>query len=593
MLAELCQEAVNADVPIDTCLTFQPPDAAEPCLWTARLNRLDHGCASSLVALSIHEEADHIRLIRKLDSIVSDLANEPIEQDLESSLIGLMERAAAALDAKFVAVMILADDGLVLQRIAYSGSLAPRTARVDLASSPTAAEAIRSGRTLYVGRYAASGIERALMEETDCSGMMICPMNLSAGSGIVVARFGPTSSEPSQGRVCILEIIAAKCAALIESRTNESALAMLYRAERGAHALAEQGVRHIRALLNSLSDGIVIIDSSGAVKFANDALVRLFGVELQSLSTWSQLRDSSALDPNRGLRDRLSTFDAGEMLKFVSAGGYDLVFSVGSTTRNVKVTGGAVYDGNRVLESLILIFHDWTAFQRMRQAQQDVLRFVSHDLRTPLTQILARAQLIDLTADKPESVRRAAGSIVKASKRMNEMIQDITDSARLEMGAVAMHLKLIDTMSALNDIVESLAIANPASQIHVRESGHVPRVMADPLRVDRIVSNLVSNAIKYSPPGSPVMINVETADDSVMVSVSDRGIGMTEEQMAQVFDRYYRAPDATRTTEGLGLGLYISKSFVEALGGRIWVESAIGHGSTFRFTIPIARNTEE
>lgn len=593
MLAELCRETVSSDGPIDTCFSFQPPHAAEPCLWTARLNCLDGGCAESLVALSIHEETDHIRLIRKLDRVVSDLPSEPPAHDLAASLSGLMERTVSALDATYAAVMLLADDGLVLQRVACSGSPAPQSPRIDLASSPTAAEAIKLGRTLYVGRHAASRSERTLMEQAGCGGILICPIKLSAGSGVVATHFSTASSEPSQDRVCILEIIANKCAALIENRKNESTLAILYDAERRAHALAHQGARHITALLNSLSDGIIIIDSSGAVRFANDSLARLFGVDLQNLSTWSQLRDSSALEPSHWLRDKRSTFDAGEVLKSVSPGGYDLVLNVSSTMRNVKVTGGAVYDGSGVLESLILVFHDWTILQRMRQAQHDVLRFVSHDLRTPLTQILARAQLIDLTAEKPESVRKGAGSIVKAAKRMNEMIQDMTDSARLEMGSIAVHLKTIDIIGALGDIVDSLSTANPATPIHLRESGRVPPVSTDPLRVDRIVSNLVSNAAKYSPPGSPVMINVEAADDSVMVSVSDRGAGMSEEQMALVFDRYYRSPDAARSTEGLGLGLYISKSFVEALGGRIWVESAIGKGSTFRFTIPLAPNTGE
>lgn len=587
MLEELCQEVIRADGPIDTCFSLQNPEAHEPSLWMVRLNSLRHDSNRNLVALSMHEETDHIRLIRRLDTIISGLPGEDLRLDITESLEALMEKASIALDAPHVWTMVSTDDGRGLRLIAYAGSHSALPVRVGLSSLPTVADAIRSGRMVYIGRYAAHPSERDMMEQADCDGMLVCPVKLSVGSGAAVALFPHGADEPSEDRLCLLEIVAEKCASLIESHKSMATLATLVRAERRAHALAEQGVRQIESLLNSLSDGVVILDSRGNVRFANDALASLFEVATKGLTTWRQLRESAVLSPDTWPIARFSTFDAEAMLKFVTPSGRDVVIGSGSSARNVKVTGGGVHDGRGSLESLILVFHDWTTVQRMRQAQQDVLRIVSHDLRTPLTQIMARAQLIELTAERPESVRRAADSIVKASKRMNEMIQDITDSARLEIGGTPIHVKSVDIMSTLSDIVEVLATANPASQIRVMGPSNVPAITTDPLRVERVVNNLVSNAVKYSPPGSPVTIKVDVTKSDIIISVCDRGVGLTREEMSKVFDRYFRSPAAASATEGLGLGLYISKSFVEALGGRIWVESVVGQGSTFRFTLPL------
>ncbi|OPZ64547.1 MAG: Sensor histidine kinase YycG [Firmicutes bacterium ADurb.Bin506] len=587
MLEELCQEAITSESPLDTCFSWQDPGSHEPGLWTARLNRLVHDAGRSLVILCMHEETDHIRLIRRLDTVLSGVPGQDQGADLVASLDALMERASVALDTEHVWTMLSTDDGLELRLIAHSCPHSALPASVNLSSLPTVVDAISSGRPIYIGRHVASPHEQKLMVQMCCDGMLACPIQLSEGSGAAVALFPRGANEPSADRVCLLEIVAGKCASLIESHKNMVTLATLVRAERRALVLAEQGAHQIRSLLNSLSDGVVILDKSGAVRFANDALTVLLGIDKEKLNTWHQLFDDTSLRVQAFPGRLRSAFDAEAMLRFISPEGRDVVTGSGAAARSLKITCGGVQDSESALESIILVFHDWTTLQRMRQSQQDVLRFVSHDLRTPLTQIMARAQLIELTAERADSVRRAASSIVKASKRMNEMIQDITDSARLEIGASPIHSKPVDVMRVMTDIVEVLSSANPSSHIGLIGPDNLPTIITDPLRLERIVNNLVSNAVKYSPPGSPVTISIDTADSEIVVSVSDRGVGMSDEEKAHVFERYFRSAEAVRAAEGLGLGLYISKSFVEALGGRIWVESAIGQGSTFSFTLPL------
>lgn len=587
ILSELCQEAIGTDDPVNACFSLQESETTEVGFWTARLNRLRGDGCESLVALSMHEETDHIRLIRRFDSITSGSPGDHPGLDLRASLNVLMAKAVFALDAMGAGVMLVTDDRRALRPIAYVGPQPYPPVHLDLSSFPPVAHALSASGSLYIGRHAVPPSMQTFMEHTGFDSLLICPMQLSNGTGLVFALYPTVAGEPPKADVCSMEIIASKCVSLIDSHANELALMMLVREERTAHALAEQSVREIKAMLNSLADGVVIVDSSGEVKLANNAAARLFDIEPENLRTWSQLRDFGALHGNIEASELLSTFDSAKLLSLISSAGCDFELNGGSAKRIMRVTGGGVYNADGALESLIVVFHDWTAIHHMRRAQQDVLRFVSHDLRTPLTQIMARAQLIEITARDPEAVRRAAGSIVKASRRMNDMIQDITDSARLDMRSMPLHLRTIDILATLHDVVDVLASANPSTQIRISEPRAVPAIVTDPLRVDRIISNLVSNAIKYSPAGSPVTIELSTTEDAVVIAVGDRGPGMTEEEVSQAFERYYRAPEAAKAVEGLGLGLYICRSLVEALGGRIWVESAIGHGSTFTFTLPL------
>lgn len=233
----------------------------------------------------------------------------------------------------------------------------------------------------------------------------------------------------------------------------------------------------------------------------------------------------------------------------------------------------------------------WYALNDLRQlqeAQGDYLRIISHDLRQPLTVIAAQAQLIERAAERPDRVRRGAQAIYATVWRMNALIQDLVDAAHFEAGQLRLKIKELDLAAYLHDLLERLECAMKTERIAVLPAPKLPRVLADPDRLEQIFVNLLTNALKYSDPESPVTVSFRPEAARVVVAISDRGRGIDPEDLPHLFARYYRSPAVRDHAEGLGLGLYITKVLVEAHGGQIWVESVREVGSTFYFTLPAA-----
>ena len=217
---------------------------------------------------------------------------------------------------------------------------------------------------------------------------------------------------------------------------------------------------------------------------------------------------------------------------------------------------------------------------------------ISHDLRSPLTIALGRAQLIQRAPDKSDACLRSADAIVTSLHRMNAMIEDLVDSARLESGQIKLSPRPVDIGQLVGELKERMSATEGVERIEVEVEEGLPPVEADPAKIERILTNLLSNALKYSSPGTPVHLTVRRGAGEVVTSVRDHGPGIEPDDLRHLFERYYRAGKAQGPHEGLGLGLYITKGLVEAHGGRIRAESEVGVGSTFSFTLPIRTETE-
>jgi len=230
-----------------------------------------------------------------------------------------------------------------------------------------------------------------------------------------------------------------------------------------------------------------------------------------------------------------------------------------------------------------------TERKRAAEEREDFVRAVSHDLRNPLTPMLGMAEWLRRSLEEKGLAAEAqsAALIARSARRMNAMIQDLVDSARLEMGKLEMHTELIDLFYFLSEILSRLGTEEDRARLRLEAQEWVPPVQADADRVERVVMNLVTNALKYSEANRMVVIRLARGDGNAVVSVLDQGPGIPLEEQPYLFERYYRAR-AAKKTDGLGLGLYIARLIVEAHGGRIWVESQPGQGSTFSFSLPIA-----
>lgn len=229
--------------------------------------------------------------------------------------------------------------------------------------------------------------------------------------------------------------------------------------------------------------------------------------------------------------------------------------------------------------------------ERLQEQRNDIMRAVSHDLRSPLTAILGQAQLLNRRMEKagaPGREREAVQAIIGAAQRMNLMIQDLVDATRSEAGQLSLERQPVRLPEFVEALKGSQAPALPMERVEIQKPPELPPVSADPARLERILVNLLSNALKFSPPESLVTVSFAQRGDEVITSVTDRGPGIPPQDLPRLFQRYYRAPTADERQRGVGLGLYITRMLVEAHGGRIWAESEVGKGSTFSFSLPVA-----
>ena len=236
--------------------------------------------------------------------------------------------------------------------------------------------------------------------------------------------------------------------------------------------------------------------------------------------------------------------------------------------------------------------------ENLSNAKTEFVSMVSHELRTPLTSIigfselLAEAHLGELNSEQEEYIRQ----IHRKGKQLLALINDLLDTGRLESGKIALRFKVVDledvllsVRSSTRHVTESLPVINT----HI--PADLPAFEGDPDKITQILTNLVTNALKFSPAGSPVDITARKirgrresdAGDLIQISVKDRGIGIPEDYRTKVFDQFVQVQQgSSRSFKGAGLGLFICRSFVELHGGKIWVDSTIGEGSTFHFTLP-------
>lgn len=237
--------------------------------------------------------------------------------------------------------------------------------------------------------------------------------------------------------------------------------------------------------------------------------------------------------------------------------------------------------------------------ERLLERMNSFIHMVSHDLRAPLTIMNGHAELLqdDVQHDNP-MLHLCTDAIRRSVSRMNVMIDDLVDAARLEGGQMPLAQQPMLPAEYLPAFVARNAKVLDADRIHCDIPGDLAPMLADEARLERILTNLLSNAQKYSAPGTPIRVQARQTGAEVTISIIDQGQGIHPDDIPHLFERFYRAR-GERRAEGIGLGLYITRLLVEAhgkptetgtaqVGGRIWVDSEIGKGSTFNFTLPVA-----
>jgi len=353
----------------------------------------------------------------------------------------------------------------------------------------------------------------------------------------------------------------------------------------------ERRAAELDATIASIADGLVIYDTQGRILRMNPAAEHLLGY--------------AASGPRRRIAEQLEALrcelPTGQRLSLQESpperalhgetvrGAVVVLHHPDGRTVWVSSSAAPIRTADGELLGAVMTFTDITALHELQEQREDLLRTVSHDLRNPLTVIRTRAELLlRLQAGagaRPEE-KESAEAILASARHMNAMIQELVDATRLEAGQVHLEVRPVDLAAFIGDLLTRLSGALDTRRIRVSAPTGLPQALADPDQLERILTNLLSNALKYSPPGSEVTVRLSPRDGQVVTAVADHGPGIAPEGLPHLFERYYRTGEARERQEGLGLGLYITRKLVEAHGGRIWVESEPGQGSTFSFTLP-------
>ena len=332
------------------------------------------------------------------------------------------------------------------------------------------------------------------------------------------------------------------------------------------------------AILANIADGIVAVDREGEVVLWNAAAEKITGVAAEDA-----LGRTPVQVLQRNLESETDT-PQGDRLVPIMRGREEVLLSV--TEAVMRDPAGAV-------AGRIFAFRDISADRLVEQMKSDFVSTVSHELRTPLTSIYGFAETLlrrDVMFGEEERVT-FLGYIASESQRLTGIVDALLNVARLDTGDLQVNLRATDVGDVVGQVVQSAQEAGANGHSFVVDLPLEPlAARADPDKLRQVFSILVDNAIRYSPAGGKVTVGAERKTDTVEVSIADEGIGIPQADQDQIFRKFYRGADAESRVGagGTGLGLFIARGLVTAMGGRIWVDSREGEGSTFAFELPLA-----
>ena len=381
-------------------------------------------------------------------------------------------------------------------------------------------------------------------------------------------------------------------------------IGQFFRRSETAQALRRSEADH-RAIYERSPIGIARISADGELVEANPALLHMLDHDEDTMrsSAWPDLL--RAYD-QAASRSRKASFLAG------ITDGSSVQVRAATGAGNwlwLQLTATSIPDPQGRLEHVLVLVEDVTAvretsdrlaealeaqkdaninLEKLDRTKSEFLSIVSHEFRTALTGIQGFSELIRDGGLEPDEVRAYGGYIFNDADRINRLIGDMLDLDRMESGRMIFRMADVDINEVLS---EAIARAAASSNVDFKPDldPRLPIVTGDRDRLVQVVSNLVNNAVKYSPEGGTVTLSSRAEGGYALITVSDTGLGIPPDEIAHVFERYRRVRSgAAQAIAGTGLGLTIVKQIVEMHGGKIWVESAVGHGSAFHFTLPLA-----
>jgi two-component system phosphate regulon sensor histidine kinase PhoR len=333
------------------------------------------------------------------------------------------------------------------------------------------------------------------------------------------------------------------------------------------------------AILGSMVEGVAVVNGSERLVFANPGFAEILGLDVPPTS-------------GSALVEVVRQTELVEAVRQVLAGEARVQSEIVTGTLRqhyFAITVASVRAGDTI--GAVVVLHDITELRKLERVRRDFVANVSHEFRTPLTAIQGFAEtLLAGAIDDPQNRTRFLEIILEHSRRLARLTEDLLMLSKMDAERLELEIRRLSVSQLIESCLETAQrrAAEKDLRISVNAPQRLPDIAGDRRRLAEVLQNLLDNAIQYTLPGGQIMLSAESGGDEVVLTVSDTGIGIPQADQPRIFERFYRV-DVARSREagGTGLGLAIAKHLVEIHGGRLWVESEVGQGSQFHFSVPL------
>lgn len=342
--------------------------------------------------------------------------------------------------------------------------------------------------------------------------------------------------------------------------------------------------RRLDSVLEHMTDGVIATDRRGSINIINTAALQMTGMEDSNVALGQSILEVLQIADRYNLRELLDNQD--ELL---------LDFSNEERQLIIRAYFSLIQRASGFISGLVIVLHDVTEQQRIEEERRQFVSNVSHELRTPLTSVKSYVDALQEGAiEDPEVAKSFLAVAQDETTRMIHMINDLLELSRMDSGTMKLETEYVNVGELFNYILNrfDMIIANddkPEKYYTIKREITNSQIWVelDTSKFTQVVDNIMNNAIKYSPDGGVITARMIDRKTEVVLSITDQGLGIPKKDLGHIFDRFFRVDKArSRAQGGTGLGLAISKEIIERFGGKIWVESSEGKGSTFSISLP-------
>lgn len=376
--------------------------------------------------------------------------------------------------------------------------------------------------------------------------------------------------------------------ALLQSFADQAAIAVQ---NAQLYTQISREKQRLDALIDSAADGILVMGPDQTIERCNQAFVRLYGKQVseivgknhEEIIQWKRRRTGKTLEEavlsGWPLTPHASLYVEGDLERPQG----DVI--------PVGITYAPLISGEGKLINIFASVRDITHFREAEELKSVFVSVISHELKTPVALIKGYVGTLrrkDVSWDS-EIVQDSLEVIEEEADRLTDLIENLLDASRLQAGGFNLNLTDLNLADLSRTVAERMRTQTDKHDIEVHFTENFPVIVGDEDRLSQVLNNLISNAIKYSPEGGTIRVSGQLRPEQVIICVQDEGPGIAPEDVPHIFDRFYRADEAAKKTQGAGLGLYLTRAIVEAHDGRIWVEPRSGEGARICFSLPRER----